>query len=105
EYYRKTFGIGPEEATSLRSDAQAAFNRWLQREGMVKRLCAQLDYCAKREKYQRGAELAAIVAEALAPIGDIDMRGACAAATLLIELGFDTLCECEADSNTGNDDT
>ncbi|HSS79074.1 MAG TPA: hypothetical protein VLV54_20300 [Thermoanaerobaculia bacterium] len=97
EYYRNTFGVGFREAAGVPPNLAHAFMQWSVT-SIHDKVCVQWEYCKKKRSMGQPAQLATALADFLAPLAGFTTNGALSVAFLLVQYGFDSICDCDGDA-------
>lgn len=98
DYHRQTFGIGFREAAGTPPNLAEAFKRWCATSSLRDKVCIQWKYCEKKRSLGSTAQLATTLADFLASVLGLGTNGALSAALLLVQYGFDSICDCGGDA-------
>ena len=96
EYHKNTFGIGFHEAAGTTPNLAQAFVQWCS-STLYEKICVEWGYCQKKRSMGRSAQLATALADFLAPFVHLTTNGALSVAFLLVEYGFDSICDCDGE--------
>lgn len=95
EYHRHAFGIGFREAAGASPNLVQVFKRWCAVISIHDKVCVQWNYCQKKRSIGPSAQLAAALADFLAPLIGLTVNGALSVALLLVQHRFDSICDCD----------
>lgn len=94
-YHKKTFGIGFHEAAGTAPNLKEAFKHWCADTSLHEKVCVGWDYCQKKRSLGRSLQLATVLGDVLSPLFGLSTNGAFSAALLMVEHGFDFVCDCD----------
>ncbi len=94
-HHRRTVGISYKDATGVIPDFADAFRRWCDSSDLRKLICDDWDYCEKKKAWGPTAKFVSALADTIIAALGIDTPMAIPAAVLLVQHGFDVICQCD----------